>query len=335
MSNVTNRDDKPFRWGVLGPGGIARKFATGLQVLPDHALVAVGSRSQERSDLFGDEFDVPRRYASYEELVADPEIDAIYVSTPHSFHKEHTLLCLAHGKHVLTEKPFALNEAQGVDMVAAAHKAGLFLMEAMWTRFLPIIVEARRLLDEGAIGSLRMVQADFGFRTSFNPSGRLFDPALGGGALLDVGVYPVALAHMLLGAPTRVAALAEIGASGIDEQTGILLGYPGGPLALLSTAVTTNTPHEATLMGTEGWIRLSAPWWVGKELVLQRAGREPEHVVRPYLGNGYGHEANAVAESVRAGKTEHPVMSLAESLAILRTMDRVREQIGVRYPGDV
>ena len=131
-----SQNQETFRWGVLGPGGIARKFAKGLQVLPDHALVAVGSRSQERSDIFGDEFDVPRRYASYEELVADPEIDAIYVSTPHSFHKEHTLLCLAHGKHVLTEKPFALNAAQGEEMVAAARKAGLFLMEAMWTRFL-------------------------------------------------------------------------------------------------------------------------------------------------------------------------------------------------------
>jgi predicted dehydrogenase len=329
-----SHNEKPFRWGVLGPGSIARKFATGLSVLPDHALVAVGSRSQERSDRFGDEFGVPRRYASYEELAADPAIDAIYVSTPHSFHKEHTLLCLAHGKHVLTEKPFALNAAQGEEMVAAARNAGLFLMEAMWTRFLPIVVEARRLLAEGAIGSLRMVQADFGFRTSFNPSGRLFDPALGGGALLDVGVYPVALAHMLLGVPARVAAVAEIGASGIDEQTGILLGYPGGALALLSTAVTTNTPHEATLMGTDGWIRLSSPWWVGTELVIQRSGREPERVARPYLGNGYGHEAIAVAESVRAGKTEHAVMPLAESLAILRTMDRVREQIGVRYPGE-
>lgn len=329
-----SQNQEIFRWGVLGPGGIARKFARGLQVLPDHALVAVGSRSQERSDIFGDEFDVPRRYASYEELVADPEIDAIYVSTPHSFHKEHTLLCLAHGKHVLTEKPFALNAAQGEEMIAAARKAGLFLMEAMWTRFLPIVVEARRLLGEGAIGDLRMVQADFGFRTSFNPTGRLFDPALGGGALLDVGVYPVALAHMLLGAPTRVTALAEIGASGIDEQTAILLGYPGGALALLSTAVTTNTPHEATLMGTAGWIRLSSPWWVGKELVLERPGRDPERVVRPYLGNGYGHEAIAVAESVRAGKTEHPVMPWAESLAILRTMDRVRDQIGVRYPNE-
>jgi predicted dehydrogenase len=217
-------------------------------------------------------------------------------------------------------------------MVAAAQKAGLFLMEAMWTRFLPIVVEARRLLAEGAIGAARMVQADFGFRTSFNPSGRLFDPALGGGALLDVGIYPLALAHMVLGEPLRVLAAAEIGASGIDEQTGVLLSYPNGALALLSTAVTTNTPHEATILGTEGWIRLLPPWWVGQELVLHRQGHDDEKIVRPFLGNGYGHEAMAVAECVRAGKTEHPVMPLAESLAILHTMDRIREQIGVRYP---
>jgi predicted dehydrogenase len=329
-----NQEKKPLRWGVLGPGGIARKFATGLTVLPDHALVAVGARTQARADRFAAEFGAPRAYASYAELAADPQVDAIYVATPHSFHKEHTLLCLAHGKHVLVEKPFALNAVQGAEMVAAARAAGLFLMEAMWTRFLPIVVEARRLLAEGAIGSVRMVQADFGFRTAFNPAGRLFDPALGGGALLDVGVYPVALAHMLLGEPTRVAALGEIGASGIDEQTGMLLGYANGALAVLSTAVTTNTLHEATILGTEGWLKLLPPWWVGQELVLHRSGHEDERIVRPYLGNGYGHEALAVAESVGAGKTEHPVMPLDASLAILRTLDKVRAQIGVRYPGE-
>lgn len=327
-------NEQCLRWGVLGPGNIARKFATGLTVLPDHQLAAVGSRTQARADRFGEEFGAPRRYGSYEELAADPEVDAVYVATPHAFHCEHTLLCLKHGKHVLVEKPFALNVRQGEAMVKAARAAGLFLMEAMWTRFLPIVAEARRLIAEGAIGSPRMVQADFGFRTTFNPSGRLFDPQLGGGALLDVGVYPVALAHMVLGEPTQVLALAEIGASGIDEQTGMLLGYPGGALALLSTAVTTNTPHEATILGTEGWIRCLPPWWVGQELVLHRNGREDEKFVRPYLGNGYGHEALAVAECVREGKTEHPVMPLEESLAILRTMDQVREQIGVRYPGE-
>jgi predicted dehydrogenase len=330
MSGATTQ----FRWGILGPGGIARKFATGLTVLADHTLAAVGSRTQARSDQFAAEFGVPRRYASYAELAADPELDAIYIATPHTFHKEHTLLCLAHGKHVLVEKPFAINAAEGAEMVSAAHAAGLFLMEAMWTRFLPIVVEARRLLAEGALGPVRMVQADFGFRTAFNPTGRLFDPALGGGALLDVGVYPVALAHMVLGEPTRVAALAEIGASGIDEQTGVLLGYANGSLALLSTAVTTNTPHEATILGTEGWIKLLPPWWVGQELVLHRSGRDDERILRPYLGNGYGHEALAVAESVRAGQTEHPVMPLAASLAILRTMDKIRAQIGVRYPAE-
>ncbi len=325
---------KPFRWGILGPGGIARKFATGLTVLPDHKLVAVGSRSQANADRFGDEFGVARRYAGYEQLAADPEIDAIYVATPHSFHKEHTLLCLAHGKPVLCEKPFALNAAQGEEMAAAARAAGLFLMEAMWTHFLPLLVTTCQLLAEGAIGAPRMLQADFGFRAAFNPSGRLFDPALGGGALLDVGVYPVALAHMLWGEPNRIAALATVGASGVDEETAILLGYTGGELALLSTTVTTNTPHEATLLGTDGWLRLMPPWWAGQELLLQRNGQPSERIVRPYLGNGYGHEAIAVADAVCAGLGESDVMPLSASLAILRTLDAVRAQIGVRYPSE-
>ncbi|PJF45754.1 MAG: dehydrogenase, partial [Candidatus Thermofonsia Clade 3 bacterium] len=154
-------------------------------------------------------------------------VDAIYVATPHSLHHANTLLALQHGKHVLCEKPFAINAAQAQEMVDAARSAGLFLMEAMWTRFLPIMVETRRLIAEGAIGKVQMIQADFGFRASFNPASRLFDPALGGGALLDVGVYPISLASMLLGRPDRIAAVATLGATGIDENTGVLLGFPG------------------------------------------------------------------------------------------------------------
>ncbi|MBK8047060.1 MAG: Gfo/Idh/MocA family oxidoreductase [Anaerolineales bacterium] len=321
-----------FRWGILGTGAIARKFATGIAALEDHSVVAAGSRTRAAADRFGDEFDVPHRHASYEALVNDPDVDAIYVATPHSLHRDNTLLALHHGKPVLCEKPFAINAIQAAEMVWEARRQNLFLMEAMWTRCLPIVAELRRLVADGAIGELRMVQADFGFRTGFDPAGRLFDPALGGGALLDVGIYPVSLAHMLLGRPTRIMALAELSPNGIDTQTGILLGYPSGPLAVLSTAVATDTPWEATILGTTGWIRLHSPWWVSDTLTLHRAGAEPEQIQRPYIGNGYSHEALEVARCVRAGILESPIMPLDETIAIMQTLDAIRTNLGIHYP---
>ncbi|MCB0051511.1 MAG: Gfo/Idh/MocA family oxidoreductase, partial [Caldilineaceae bacterium] len=236
------------------------------------------------------------------------------------------------GKHVLCEKPFAINAAEAQEMVDAARAAGLFLMEAMWSRFLPIIVEARRLIADGAIGTVQMVQADFGFRASFNPASRLFDPALGGGALLDVGVYPVSLATMLLGEPDRIAAVAALGATGIDENTGMLFGYPGGEVALLATTVRASTLQEAIILGSNGSIRLHSPWWVGNTLTLQRAGHDAEVIVRPFIANGYSHEAMEVADCVRAGRLESESMSLDESLRVMRIMDTVRAQLGMKYP---
>jgi predicted dehydrogenase len=321
-----------FRWGILGTGNIARQFATGLQALPDATLAAVGSRSQEAADAFGAQFGAARRHASYEALAADPEVDAIYVATPHSMHRENTLLCIEHGKPVLCEKPFAINAAQSEEMVAAARARGVFLMEAMWTRFLPLLGRMRALLDARVIGEVRMLQADFGFRTGVNPKGRLFDPALGGGALLDVGIYPVSLASMVLGQPSRVASMADIGSTGVDEQAAIILGYENGQLALLSTAIRTSTPHEARIMGTNGLIRLHDQWWRGTGMTLAVSGQEPQRIDEPIAGNGYNYEAAEVARCVRAGLLESETMPLDETLAIMRTLDAVRAQWGLRYP---
>ena len=202
----------------------------------------------------------------------------------------------------------------------------------MWSRYLPILVEVRRLVAEGAIGQVRMVEADFGYRASFNPKSRIFDPALGGGALLDVGIYPVSLAYMLLGAPATITSQAEVGQSGVDEQLATIFGYPQGQLALLSTAVTTGTPHEATILGTAGWMRLHSPWWVGQALTLHRNGEAPQVIERPFLGNGYSHEAIEVAACVRAGRLESATMPLDESLSIMQTLDTIRRQVGVSYP---
>jgi len=321
-----------FRWGILGPGSIAVKFATGVAALEEQVVAAVGSRSPENARRFADRFNIERCHTGYEALVADPEIDAVYVATPHTFHCEHTLLALRHGKHVLVEKPFAIHAAEAQKMVEEARRLQRFLMEAMWSRYLPILVETRNLVAAGAIGKLQMVQADFGFRASFNPASRLFDPALGGGALLDVGIYPISLAMLLLGQPDRIAALAALGSSGVDENTGILLGFPGGELALLSTTVRATTLQEAILLGDQGSIRLHSPWWVGNTLTLQQANNAPEVIHRPYLANGYSHEAIEVAACVAAGQLESSVMPLDESVRIMGVMDSVRSQIGLRYP---
>jgi predicted dehydrogenase len=321
-----------FRWGILGPGNIAAKFATGVAALDDQEVIAVGSRTQASADRFADRFDIVRRHVGYEALVADPNVDAIYVATPHNFHHEHTLLALRHGKHVLCEKPFAINAGQAQAMVDEARRQKLFLMEAMWSRFLPIIVETRKLIADGAIGPVQMIQADFGFRASFNPASRLFDPALGGGALLDVGVYPISLAMMVLGQPDRIAAMAALGATGIDENTGILLGFPGGEVALLATTVRASTLQEAIILGGNGSIRLHTPWWVGDTLTLQRAGHAPEVIRRPYVANGYSHEAIEVATCARAGQLESTVMPLDESVRIMAVMDEIRAQLGMKYP---
>ena len=326
--------EQKIRWGILGTGNIAHQFARGVSVLTDAELVAVGSRSQETADAFGDEFGVDRRHPSYEALANDPGVDAIYISTPHSLHRENSLLCLNAGKAVLCEKPFMINAREAVDVVDAAREKRLFLMEAMWTRFLPVMVRVKELLAEQTIGDVQMLAADFGFRTNVNPQHRLFDPALGGGALLDVGVYPVSLASMIFGAPARVAGVAHLGDTGVDEQGAMVLGYDGGQIASLYTAVRTNTPHDALIMGTKGSIKINSPWWKPTALTVLVDGAEPEVVELPYEGNGYNYEAAEVGRCLRAGKLESDQMPLDETLAIMRTLDQIRAEWGLKYPMD-
>lgn len=321
-----------IRWGILGTGNIASQFARGLRSVPDAQLIAVASRSQASADKFGDKFDVPRRHATYEALASDPDVDAVYVATPHPFHCENTLLCLDAGKAVLCEKPFALNAREAQTMIARAREKRLFLMEAMWTRFLPVIVRVRELLAAGAIGEPRMLTADFGFRADFDPHQRLFNPLLGGGALLDVGIYPVALASMIFGIPDDITAKAHLGETGVDEQTALIFGYKGGQLALLSCAVRLDTPQEAIIMGTEGSIRIASPWWVPRSFSVVKPDKAVEVFNPPFEGNGYNYEAVEVARCINAGLLESPVMPLDESLALMRVLDTAREQMGLVYP---
>lgn len=323
---------KVIKWGILAPGNIAHQFARGLSVLPDAELIAVGSRSKERADKFADEFDIPRRYGSYHDLVSDPDVDAIYVATPHTFHKECSILCLKAGKAVICEKPFAVNVEQVKEMIACARECKQFLMEAIWTRFIPVMVKVREWLADGAIGEPRMLTADFGFRAGVNPEGRLFNPELGGGGLLDVGIYTIAMAYMVFGgAPSKITSLANMGETNVDEQAAMLLGYDTGQMALLSCAIRTTTPQEARIMGTDGSIFIPN-FWHATSATLHATGKEPEQIEMPFKGNGYENEAMEVMRCLREGKLESDVVPLSESLSIMETMDSLRAQWGLKYP---
>ncbi len=323
--------EKVIRWGILAPGNIAHQFARGLKVLPDAELIAVGSRSIERADKFADEFDIPHRHGSYADLVSDPDVDAIYVATPHPFHKDCAILCLKAGKAVLCEKPLAVNAEQVKEMIACAREYKQFLMEAIWTRFIPVMVKVREWLADGAIGEPRILTADFGFRAGLNPEGRLFKPELAGGGLLDVGIYTIAMAYMVFGAPSQITSLAHVGETNVDEQAGILLGYDEGQIALLHCAIRTGTPQEARIMGTDGSIHIPG-FWHSTSATLNAAGKEPERVEMPFKGNGYENEAIEVMRCLREGKLESDIVPLAESLSIMETMDSVRAQWGLKYP---
>ena len=319
-------------WGIIGAGKIARKFAAGLKAAKGAELIAIGSRTQEKADAFGDEFDIPHRHASYEALAADPEVHAVYVATPHPMHKDPSILCLNAGKAVLCEKPFTVNAVEAEQVIRVARKNKVFCMEAMWTRFLPPIVKLRELLADGVIGEVRMVMADFGFRSGWDPEGRLLNLRLAGGGLLDVGIYPISLAAMILGEAKEVSGLAHVGETGVDEQAGMVLSYEGGRLAVLATGVRTKTPMEAWILGTEGRLHLHHAWWHGSPMTLEFDGREPEQIQVPVEGNGYNYEAEEVGRCLAAGKTESDVMPLNETLSIVKTMDRLRALWGVKYP---
>jgi predicted dehydrogenase len=321
-----------IRWGILGTGAIAKKFAEGLAVLKNAKLMAVGSRAKETAEAFGAKYSVPNRHASYEALANDPQVDAIYVATPHPAHKENSILCLRAGKAVLCEKPFAINARDAEEVIAVARQTKRFLMEAMWTRFLPTTTRIREILAANTIGDVRMMRADFGFRANPNPQSRLFSPMLGGGGLMDVGVYTVSYAHMVYRrSPTRIIGMADIGSTGVDEQCAVLLGYDKGELALLSSAVRTTTLHEAVIFGTNGWIRAHHPYWRGTRITVSGGGKEETYDL-PYEGNGYNCEAAEMMRCLCEGKLESDIMPHAETLAVMKTLDAVRAQWGLKYP---
>jgi len=325
---------RKFRWGILGTGSIARQFVRGLNSVPEAEVLAVGSRSEASAAKFADKRNIPRRHASYQALASDPDVDVVYIATPHPFHAENATLCLEAGKAVLCEKPFCVNAAEAERVVGLAREKGLFLMEGMWTRFFPLMGEVRRLVSEGALGEVRMLNVDFGFRADPDPASRLFAPGLGGGALLDVGVYCVSFASMVLGRPSRSVGISHLGETGVDEQASVVLEHEGGRLANLSIGIRTTTPQEATIIGTEAYARIHAPWWRPESMTISRPGEEDESVEAPVSGNGFDYEAVEVMRCLEAGKTESEIMPLDETVSVLRTMDTIRAAWGLKYPGE-
>jgi predicted dehydrogenase len=322
-----------MNWGIIATGKIAGAFASGLQELPDATLLGVASRSQESADRFGNQYHIPRRYDSYEALVEDPDIEVIYIGTPHPVHYENTLLCLKAGKHVVCEKPLAMNGRQVRTMIETARANNVFLMEAMWMWFIPALRHAKALIADGAIGTPHVLMADFGFAAPFDPQGRHFDPALGGGALIDIGIYPLALALYLFGKPSAVTGKAVMGQTGVDEVMTATLEYADGKMANLTATLRASTPCEAVIAGSKGNLRIHRQFWHSEKLTLEVDGHS-QNIDIPMQGNGYNYEAAEAMGCIRAGVVESPIMPWQASLDLMEMMDTLREQWGLVYPGE-
>jgi predicted dehydrogenase len=323
-----------IRWGVVGPGTIAAKVVQDFAVVDGAHVVAVASRSLGRAQAFAERHGIERAHGSYADILADPGVDVLYIATPHSQHHAVALGALRAGKALLIEKAFTSTTAGATEIVDLARESGVFVMEAMWTRFQPAVVALRGLIADGAIGEVRSVQADLGVSREYDPMHRLFDMSQGGGALLDLGVYVVSFAQMLLGTPERVVAAGSLFPSGADAESSLLLDYADGRTATLMTSLRNALPGQARVFGTAGWIDVMPRFHHPTTIVLHRTGAEPETITREPLGTGYTHELIEVNECLRAGRTESTVMPLADTLAVQTILGEAAEQLGVRQAED-
>lgn len=323
-----------IRWGIVGPGRIAEKVVRDFAVVEGARPVAVASRSLERAEAFAVRHGLERAYGSYAEIVADPDVDVLYLATPHPQHHAVALAALDAGKALLVEKAFTATVAGATEVIERARATGVFTMEAMWTRFQPAIVAMRELIADGAIGDVRSVQADLGVSREYDPADRLFSLELGGGALLDIGVYVVSFAQMLLGTPQRVTATGSLFPSGVDAEAALLLDHGDGRSATLTTSLRHALPGQARVFGTGGWIDVLPRFHHPDTIVLHREGAEPETITRPPLGAGYSHELIEVTEGVRAGRGESEVLPLADTLAVQTVLEDAAAQLGVRFAED-
>lgn len=321
-----------IRWGICSTGNIAHKFASDIQFVENTEIIAVGSRRKEDAERFGKKFGIPHRHGSYAELAADSDVDVVYIGTPHSLHHENTLLFLNAGKSVLCEKPFAINAKQAQEMIDAARKNNVFLMEAHWSYFMPGIKEMLRLVREGMIGKVKMIDAAFCYYKEYNPKDLAFDPNLGGGGLLDVGVYPLALAHMIAGFPVEVKGFWIPTPDGVDAVNALLCRFENGALGQLTSGVNLKRPVEALITGEKGWIKLAQPFYKGENMTIKIGDAEPKTYRFPVKGGGYGYEAAEVVRCLQEGKKESSVVSLDVTLKMMQLLDSIRADWGVKYP---
>ena len=330
----TTAQDRVIRWGIVGPGRIAESVVPDFAHVPGAEVVAVASRSQQRAQAFADKHGVPRAYGGYGGLLGDEEVDALYIATTHPQHEAIALASIAAGKAVLVEKTFTATLAGAQRVVDLARAEKVFAMEAMWTRFQPVLVKIRELVADGAIGEVRQVQADLGVDRPYDPADRLFDLAQGGGAMLDLGVYVVSIAQHFLGDPTHVSASGSLAPTGADAESGLLLHYDDGRAAALLMSLRNPTPGMARLHGTKGWIEIHPRFHHPRSFTLGRVGAEPETFDLPPLGVGYSHEIIEVNDCLRAGRTESEVMPLSDTLAVQRILNDACEQLGVFHRED-
>ncbi|MDF1477848.1 Gfo/Idh/MocA family oxidoreductase [Leifsonia sp. H3M29-4] len=332
-TNTPLRGGPVLRWGVLAPGGIANDFVTTLHANTDQRVAAVASRSAERAGAFAAKHGIPTVHVSYEALVGDPGVDVVYIAAPHSEHLALALLTIAAGKHVLIEKPIAVSADQAREIRAAARAAGVFAMEAMWSRFLPQSSVVAQLLADGVLGEIGMVTADFSVKFDFDPTSRAFDPALGGGALLDLGVYATWFSHFVLGAPSAVTARGSLASTGVDEQAVVTLEHPGGALAAVTTSMRAQGPVGASIAGTKGTLVYPTgfPGPAPFELVSLDGDRVAWHESDGFQWrDGLCYQATAVAQYIADGLTESPIHSLDDTIEILEVLDEARRQLGAR-----
>ena len=321
-----------IRWGILSTGNIARSFTKDLKITEGAEVLAVGSRTQATADEFAERYQIPRAYEGYQALADDPDVDVIYVGTPHTFHYENTLMCLEGGKHVLCEKPIAVNARQTREMINMARRKNLFLMEAWWTRFLPSTIKLLELLPQ--IGPVRSVMADFGSYFRFEPTHRLFDKSLGGGSLLDVGIYPVSLAMLILGRPDQILTSAHLGETGVDINASYIFHYNNGSMAVLHSSLVGDTAMVAQITGEKGRLTLPSPFWMAHSVEFTRESDEVTVYQMPTTGKGYSHEADEVMHCIREGRIESKLRPLSATLDVMEVMDSIRAEWGLVYEAD-
>jgi predicted dehydrogenase len=327
--------DRTIRWGILGTGWIADKMAEALSFVDGAELAAVASRTQDKANEFARRHHAAAAYGSYEKLAMDPSVAVVYIATPHTLHCENTLLCLRNGKAVLCEKPFAMNEKEVMRMISTAKEYDVFLMEAFWTRFLPSIDKVLQVIDSGVLGQVRHIKSDHAKFRPFDPEDRAFNKGLGGGALLDIGIYPVFLTLLLWGEPDRIDSAPHIGPTGVDESLALTFKYNDGRIATLYSSFMVDSTVETDICGTEGRLRMHRWWFCPVPIDVTRGEGRPETIQFNYVGNGYNYEAQEVVRCLRAGMKESPILPLNFSLRLIRLLDRIRKEMALTYDADL